>query len=399
MKVKEQLGLALRFFLGSLVSYFVLFTFVSGCIFSLLLLIDSYEQQIAKRFASKQAHFTLLLDDSLKAQERFALSQLKQALLDETSVLSVSEFVKSTKWLRLTAATSQLSGIEAPNSFDKFSNGQVTLIGLQRVLPAVIPLDQLHYYDAGSYKFKITNLEYAAQWLLNPNLILPNAVLDESFYAPISQQVSVKQDGFDYQGQIKAYVNDYADESILYMGIDEIHHWLNDQDIQEKGLYIRLKNTHEFETSKESIQKIINESGQVGLLSSWLDQKSKQRSILLTLKLMGYGLIILLTLMLCMVLTLNQTNVFIKRLPSLNILYMTGYLLTIPLVVLSVFASSMGVLTAYLGVSIWITPLAKHFFANDFIWQQSVSWVICLFVLILVNVINFMGIQGRLGFK
>lgn len=402
MRADVQLTLALRFFKGPLISFFILFIFVTVCIFSVLLVIDSYDFQLQKRFASKQPHFTLTLDNSgddwAKFKQSGALIKLKQKLLNQNNILAVSEFIKVTKWLRLKAATSQISGFEKTHEFDKFSTGNVTLIGIEREIPSVIPLTNLNYYDSGPYKFKITNLEYGADWLLNPRLILPNATLDASFYTPITQQVSVKMDGVHDTSQIKAFVTDYSDESILYLGIDEISAWLGLHDIKETGLYVRIEDSRNLEQIHNDMVSMLSATGQSWSISTWLEDKSKQKTILLMTKLLGYSLIIVLLIMLSLVLLLNQSNVFINKAKSLKILYMTGYLLTVPLAITSFVASVMGVILAYFIVSVWIAPFVSSAFSMTDQIQNEVAWSVCLSTLIIINLINLMGMKRRLDY-
>ena len=401
MRANIKFGLAMRFFLGPLLSYFALFTFVAVCTFSLFLVIDSYEYQVEARFASKQPHFTLILDDSLENWQTYKhskeMARLKQGLKNQENILAVSEFIKVTKWLRLKAATSQLSGFEAKQEFDKFSTGEVSLIAIEKSLPGVIPLTELNYYDAGPYKFKITNLEYAADWLTNPNLILPNAVLDASFYAPISQQVSVNYNDFSHPAQIKAFVNDYADESILYLGLKQIEHWLDAKDVLEEGLYIRIQDTRQLALIKNTILAELEMTGKKWLVSTWLDEKSKQKSILLMTKLLGYSLIVILIVMLMLVMALNQSNVFIKKAKSLNILFMTGYVLTGPLLLSSLGVSFLGVGLAYLAVTAWVKPQILMAFNINVSIQEGTAWGVCLITLFLINGLNLLAIKNRLG--
>jgi len=401
VRIGVKISLALRFFKRPLASYFLLFAFVSTCIFSLLLVINSYAYQMEERFAAKQPHFTLVLnqdrDTWLAFKGSTQLQDLKKLLENEPNVVAVSEFIKVTKWLRLRAATSQISGFEKNEEFDKFSTGNVTLIGLERQLPAVIPLSQLNYYDSGPYKFKITNLEYASDWLLNPKLILPNAVLDASFYAPITQQVSVKQDGVDYKGQIKAFINDYADESVLYMGINQISHWLDETDIQETGVYIRIHDTSQLMKTKAKLQSRLDLTSHDWLVTSWLEQKNKQKSILIMTQLVAYSLIVLLVVLLLLVLTLNLTNVFIVKAKSLEILFMTGYLLTGPLVFNSLVASVMGLLVGYLFTLYYLESMILAGFGILTPQSYELAWGVCVLTLILVNLINLMGMKNRLG--
>jgi hypothetical protein len=402
MRADIQLTLAFRFFKGPLISFFILFMFVTVCIFSVLLVIDSYDLQLQKRFASKQPHFTLTLNQSVDDWTQFkqtkSLLTLKKTLLKQNNVLAVSEFIKVTKWLRLKAATSQISGFESSNEFDKFSTGRVTLVGIERQLPSVIPLTHLNYYDSGPYKFKITNLEYGADWLLNPKLILPNATLDASFYTPITQQVSVKQDGADETSQIKAFVTDYSDESILYLGLDQMENWLDSQDIKETGLYIRIQENHSLEETKKDIVTVLKQTDQNWQITTWLDDKSKQKTILLMTKLLGYSFIVLLLIMLSLVLLLNQSNVLITKARSLKILYMTGYLLTAPLVVTSLIASILGVIVAYFIVSLWLAPFILNAFSLSAQIQNMTAWGVSLFTLMIINLINLMGMKSRLGY-
>lgn len=402
MRLGIKLLLAWRFFKGPLLSFFVLFAFVSCCIFSFFLVINSYEKQVEQRFASKQPHFTLRLEGGVTSWSDFSasgqLQGLKQNLSSHTNILSVSEFIKVTKWMRLKAAATQLSGFEEAQEYDKFSSGKLTLIGLERSLPSVIPLSQLNYYDAGAYKFKITNLEYAADWLMNPSLVLPNAVLDASFFAPISQEVSVKSVGHTYSAKIKAFINDYNDESILYMGIKQLPAWLDKTDLKEEGLYLRIKESHDLEQSKKLITDILMKTGVNWTVTTWLDEKSKQKSILLMTKLLGYSLISVMVFTLILILGLNQANVFIKKTKSLNILYMTGYLLTFPLVVTSFFVGLLGLLLAYLVTYIWLKPMILQVFSITSTIHEGLSWTVCITVLVMINLLNLVGMKNRLGY-
>lgn len=402
MRAVINLTLVVRFFLGPLTSFFLLFTFVVSCIFSLFLAIDSYEYQLEKRFSSKQPHFTLSLNNDVNSWHDFErsgqLNSLKVLLNKQKNIVAVSEFLKVTKWLRLKAATSQLSGYETKKEFDKFSSGVVTLIGLERKLPAVIPLTQLNYYDSGTYKFKITNLEYAADWVINAKLVLPNAVLDASFFAPITQEVSVRLDNSQYQAKVKAFINDYNDESVLYMGIEQISAWLDDTDIKEKGLYVRINDGRQLEQARKTIIDILDSTNENWLLTTWLDEKNKQKTILWVTKVLGYSLIGLLVMMLLLILSLNQANVFIKKAKSLNILYMTGYLLTVPLTFTSLLASILGVMFAYTLVYIWIKPVILNMFAITVNLPEGTAWMICLITVVLINVLNWMGMKNRLGY-
>lgn len=402
MRLDIKLLLAWRFFKGPLFSFFILFAFVSCCIFSFFLITDSYEKQVEERFASKQPHFTMSLEGGVSSWSDYKasgeLENLKRSLQDEGSILSVSEFTKVTKWLRLKAATAQQSGFESAQEYDKFSSGNVTLIGLERHFPSVIPLTELNYYDAGAYKFKITNLEFAADWLMNPSLVLPNAVLDASFFAPISQEVSIKSVGHGYQGKIKAFINDYNDESILYMGIEQISAWLDDHDLKEEGLYLRILDSRDIEQSKNVITALLAKTGENWTVTTWLDEKSKQKSILLMTKLLGYSLISVLVFALILILGLNQANVFIKKAKSLNILYMTGYLLTLPLVVTSFFVGLLGLLLAYFVTFIWLKPMILQVFSVSTTLHQGMSWGVCITVLLLINLLNLIGMKNRLGY-
>lgn len=402
MRFWISLGLALRFFKRPLFSFLLLFALVGCCVFSLFLVIDSYAYQMEKRFAAKQPHLTISLNSGhekwQEVTQEASFIRLKAQLERHVNVLAVSEFIKVKKWLRLKAATSQISGFEAEHEFDKFSSGDVTLIAIERRLPAVMPLSDLNYYDAGPYKFKISNLEYASDWLTNPQLILPNAVLDASFYAPITQQVSVKQAGNTYQGQIKAFINDYADESILYMGLDQISHWQNAEDIQETGLFVRLRDSHQLGLTKEAIQTVLAKSKHDWSLTSWLDAKNKQKSILIMTQMVGYSVIGLLFILLLLVLTLNLTNVFILKAKSLEILFMTGYWLTGPLLINSIFVSFIGLFGAYFVTIGFLEPIILSSFSINTSFSYFWAWFICLSALVLVNVINLIGMKTRLGY-
>jgi hypothetical protein len=400
MRANISLWLALRFFLRPLLAYCGLFWLVSCCVFSLFLAVASYEYQVDRRFSSKQPHLTLSLDSTEFEWRQFmdasAGQALKEKLQQQENVLAVSEFSKVRKWLRLNAATSQMSAIKTEAQFDKFSVGDVTIIGLERTIPAVIPLSGLNYYDAGLYKFKITNLEFVADWLTNPHLVIPNAVLDASFFPPISQQVTIKSGGQGANGQVKGFLNDYNDESILYVGLDVMSAWVAEGDVKEQGIYITLVDSSELVATRKTLQQVLTESGQPWLVTSWLDEKSKQKTILLITKLISYTLITLLVLMLLLVLILNQTRVFIEKAQSLRIFYMTGYLLTRPLSLLVFIFSLMGVLLAYLLANIWIAPMILQLFGLTVGIGTFTAWWVILFVAFMINVTSILSMQNRL---
>lgn len=401
MRAKIKLRLAFVFFKGPLFSYFILFGFVVFCILSLFFIVNGYEQQVENRFASKQPHFTLTLSGDIDQWQVFKqtaqMKALKKVLSDQENIVAVSEFARVTKWLRLKAATSQLSGFETQQEYDKFSSGNVTLLALERKLPSVIPMTQLNYYDAGAYKFKITNLEYAADWLVTPRLVLPNAVLDASFYTPIGQQVSVKSDSFEEPFQIKAFINDYADASILYMGLEQLPFWITKDDSLEAGLFVRIEASHRLEETKDLLLTLLARTGKDWLVTTWLEEKSKQKSILLMTKLLGYSLIVILVVMLLFVLALNQSTVFINKAKSLKILFMTGYLLTTPLIITGLIASALGGGVAYLLVFTWVKPAVSTIFNVTAPLEESLALIICSITFILINLFNFLGMKNRMS--
>lgn len=400
MRANIALWLALRFFKRPLMAYCVLFWLVSCCVFGLFLAVDSYEYQVDKRFSSKQPHFTLSLDVSEREWRKLMDSgtgqALKKQLQGQGNVLAVSEFSKVRKWLHLNAATSQMSGIEGEAQFDKFSVGDVTIIGLERTIPGVIPLGGLNYYDAGLYKFRITNLEFVADWITNPCLVIPNAVLDASFFPPISQQVAIKAGSQGVSGQVKGFLNDYNDESILYVGLDVMSDWVEEGDVKEQGIYITLIDSSEIVSARQVLEHLVATSNKPWLITSWLDEKSKQKTILLITKLISFTLIGLLILMLMLVLILNQTRVFINKAESLKIFYMTGYLLTRPLSLLVVIFSLMGVLFAYLLANILIGPMILQLFGLTVGIETSMAWFVILSVALMINLTSILSMQNRL---
>ena len=402
MRVGISLWLGMRFFTRPLLMYFSLFFVVSCCVFTLFLTIGSYEYQVDRRFASKQPHLTLSQDSS-DSQWQTLMSttegdNLKAVLLQQDNVLAVSEFIKVRKWLHLNATTQQMTDVNSTTAFDKFSVGDVSIIGVERTIPTVVPLGGLNYYNAGMYKFKITNLEFVADWLTNPELVIPNAVLDASFFPPISQQVAIKSvsNSGTSTGQIKAFLNDYSDESILYVGIDRMQTWLAEDDIKERGIYITLQDSRKLAETRVILTGLLASSRHAWLITSWLDEKNKQKTILFITQFISYSLMVILVMMLLLMLILHQTKVLINKAKSLKIFFMTGYLLIYPLSTLVATASLMGVLMAYLFAHYWITPFILGLFGLVTAISGVFAWWVILCVVVMVNLASVLSMQNRL---
>lgn len=323
MRVIDTCFLSFRLFKKEFIFYFLILFIAVTTMATLLSATQLYRNFVGESFASKQPHFTLSrFQKQVLDSEHNLLKQLNQL----PGVLVASPFAKSVAWGQFTATTTQLSGQSSSKLHDKFSSGYFTVIGVQKSSPAIVSWQNLNFYHAGIYRSKMTNLEFAYQWKSNPNLVVPNAVFDASFYPPISQEARIKSQFSDEIWQVKGFLQDHIDTARLYVDINTFDKWLaTQQQTTEQGIYIRMQQGYLLSELREQLDSLCAMRCSV---SSWMDQHSRKSKVLTVLEVFSWSTSGTIALLAMLLVGLYLAKSIMDKARTINILQITGYRFT-----------------------------------------------------------------------
>ncbi len=322
MRVVDSLSIILRLFWPQFLSYAGVMITALITLFILISVSGSYNTHVHQDFGNKQAHFTLtnLIDPSSSAE----LTRVRDLLATIDGVYVSSPFISVENWQQLSANT-QIFASNQRGQFTRFNRGYVQVIGVDRRSPSIISWDHLNFYTAGVFKTRITNLEFMHQWLTNPYLIIPNAVLDSGFYPPISQEATVINSVTKQPWQVKGFIQDYADQAILYVGIDQFQWWSEQFESAESGVLVRLNEAADLASAKTTIQQALVPLEGRWKVTSWLEDKQKQMSLLTVINTVSIGLVSVIAFLSYLLVTLFLTKSVISKNRTINIFIITGY--------------------------------------------------------------------------
>ena len=210
MMLFELIYICIKIFKKELFFYIFVLSFGVLCISALLTSTEIYKYEMRKDLESKQPHFTIYKSKSKQINNNFDFfSDLKKV----EGVTAVSPFFTSYQWIKFKANTDFLYN---ENSFDRINSGYFTIIGVDKKSPSIISWEEIKFYTAGTYKTRMTNLQFEYEWIKNPNLVVPNAVFDSGFFPPISQEASIKSELSKDIWKVKGFIQDRMDEARLY---------------------------------------------------------------------------------------------------------------------------------------------------------------------------------------
>lgn len=320
MRIVDACYLCIKLFKKEFIFYFIMLMVAVFTITTLLSATHLYQQFVAQSFASKQPHFTLVSFD--KQWQMTQDRQFIDKLFNTAGVMVVSPFAKSVAWGQFSATTSLSAETKPFTEHDKFSSSYFTVIGIDKRSPAVVSWQNLNFYHAGVYRSKISNLEFSYLWLNKPNLVVPNAVFDASFYPPISQQAFIKSQLSDQLWQVSAYLQDHIDEARLYVGIKQFNEWINKQQVSEQGIYIRMQP----DVSLANLQQALNQlCAQRCNVSSWMDEYTRKSKVLTVLKVFSWTTSVTICVLALLLVSLYLAKSIMDKAKTINILQITGY--------------------------------------------------------------------------
>lgn len=345
-----------------------------------------YEQYISADLASKQAHVKFVLNDPTIRPD-----ELLRYIGAAPEVMVASRFSS----VLLDGRVSANSKLSFDNTCKKggarWFNGKYHLVAIEKTLPNVIPLDDIAFYTAGIFRTRVTDLEFAYQWLNDDTLALPNNALRRSFYPPVSQGAFLSNQ--NSCAKMLASINDYKDVPILYVGFDLFDSWAPRDDVLERGVMIRL---HDSLSAREWTYKWVKENPALvegWTISTWLDSYARQKAIFELVEIMAIGAASLTLVTTLLVIVLLFARLKVDRREAFRLAYISGFDFRIP--VLQVIL--IGLLVLHL-IFACISPLlselaAEHIFGfNEF--ESSLALYplfVSAFLFSLVTVFSFVG--------
>lgn len=348
------------------------FTFHSLTLFVGLLLVgiivtatELYRSEITVNFANKQPHFTIQHNSKMNWRtDTNKLNHFMNQLESTEGVMAVSPYVKSVRWGQFQATTSEL---ENPHkaSYDKFSSGFITVIGVNQASPSIVSWEALSFYTAGRYKTRISNLEFEYDWITNPNLVVPNAVFDASFYPPISQEARIQNGLSNHPWQIKGFIQDHSDQARVYVARPLFEQWLSLQDsVTEEGFFIRMDEGYSLETMRNSLDNLCHNELGLCTVHAWIDSNEKKSRILNVFETFSWSFIVIIFVLVFMLVTLYQAKSIVEKSKTINILQVTGYRFT-PTIVSIVVASTMVVYVSFYYCLRLFFPILTQWLSSD----------------------------------
>ena len=358
MRVVDSLFIILRLFLPQFLSYASVMVTALITLYILISVSGSYNIHVHQDFGNKQAHFTLtnLIEQSSSKE----LTSVRDRIATIDGVYVSSPFISVENWQQLSANT-QIFASKQHGQFNRFNRGYVQVIGVDRRSPSIISWDNLNFYTAGPFKTRITNLEFMHQWLTNPYLIIPNAVLDSGFYPPISQEATVVNSVSKQHWQVKGFIQDYSDQAILYVGIDQFQWWSDQLESAESGVLVRLNEGADLSSMKTELQQRLAPLEGNWKVTSWLDEKQKQMSLLNVINTVSIGLVSVIAFLSYLLVTLFLTKSVISKNRTINIFNITGYRIQHALFIWMILISVSCFLLALVCNHLLVSPVLREF--------------------------------------
>ena len=322
MKITDAFSICFKLFHKEFISYFFILLVSLFVIGFIVVVTYKYQHEMDKKFASKQPQITLSF------QEKKDIKKILNSLKKNSEIKAISPYIKASSWGQFKASTGVFSN-KQNRTFDKFYSGLFTVIGINKLSPAVIDMQNLNYYSSGPYKIRVTNLEFEYAWITTPKMIIPNAVFDGGFFPPISQEALISDLKSKQTWLLKGFIQDYSDEAIIYVGIDEFNLQIIDRkEPYEQGFFIRVKEGVVLKDILTKIDQECKEHEVSCLTNTWLESKGKQKKVLKLINVFSVVFIIIVSMLSFFLNGLFQMKLLISKYKTINILHITGYRFT-----------------------------------------------------------------------